>query len=155
NHRVTFAVLLTWKNMVGQFRTFGRDLSGVINAGNRNHAEKESLGDAGTMKGIVLDRNHLDKVVTEEWDGQFTIAALESPGVEVSSQTTFASDRDGSDIWTPFAKDGRLSNSDNAWTSSDEGIAAAVAVRFTLEPGEKKVVPMVISWDLPIVQFGN
>jgi non-lysosomal glucosylceramidase len=154
NRRVTVAVLLTWKNMVGQFRTFDRDLRGAINAGNRNHAEKESLGSAGEMKGIVLDRNHLDKSVTEEWDGQFTIAALESPGVEVFYQTTFAPDRDGSDIWTPFAKDGRLSNSDNAWTSSDEGIAAAVAVRFTLEPGEQKVVPMVISWDLPIVQFG-
>jgi non-lysosomal glucosylceramidase len=154
NHRVTVSVLLSWKNMVGQFRTFDRDLRGAINAGNRNHAEKEAVDSAGTMKGIVLDRNHLEKSVTEEWDGQFTIAALESPGVEVSYQTTFAPDRDGSDIWTPFAKDGRLSNSDNAWTSSDEPIAGAIAVRFTLEPGEKKIVPMVISWDLPIVQFG-
>jgi non-lysosomal glucosylceramidase len=154
NHRVTISVLLTWKNMVGQFRTFDRDLRGAINAGNRNHAEKEALDSAGTMKGIVLDRNHLGKSVTEEWDGQFTIAALESPGVEVSYQTTFAPDRDGSDIWTPFAKDGRLSSSDHAWTSSDEPIAGAIAVRFTLEPGEKRVVPVVISWDLPIIQFG-
>jgi non-lysosomal glucosylceramidase len=155
NHRVTVSVLLSWKNMVGQFRTADRDLRGALNAGNRNRAANEALGSDGAMKGVVLDRNHLEPNVTEDWDGQFTIAALESPGVEVTYLTTFDPGRDGSDVWTPFAKDGRLPNSNDAWTSSDEPIAAAIAVRFTLEPGEKRVVPMVISWDLPIVQFGS
>jgi non-lysosomal glucosylceramidase len=153
-HRVTVSVLLSWENMIGQFRTFNRDLRGAIFAGNRNHAAQETLDSAGTMKGIVLDRNHIEKSVQEEWDGQFVIAALESPGVEVSYQTTFAPDRDGKDVWAPFSKDGRLANSDDSWTSSDEPLAGAIAVRFTLEPGEKRVVPMVISWDLPIVEFG-
>ena len=155
NHRVTISVLLSWQNMVGQFRTFGRDLSGAIHAGNRNRPAKEDLGGDGSMKGIVFDRNHLENAVHEEWDGQFAIAALESPGVEVSYQTTFSPSADGSEIWIPFSKEGRLANSDNAWTSSDEPIAAAIAVRFTLAPGEKRIVPMVISWDLPIVQFGS
>ncbi len=79
-HRVTVSVLLSWENMVGQFRTFNRDLRGAIDAGNRNHAANEALGSAGTMKGIVLDRNHIESSVQEEWDGQFVIAALESPG---------------------------------------------------------------------------
>lgn len=153
-HRVTVSVLLSWANMVGQFRTFNRDLRGAINEGNRNHAANEALGSAGTMKGIVLDRNHIADSVQEEWDGQFVIAALESPGVEVSYQTTFAPDRDGKEVWAPFSKDGRLANSDDSWTSSGEPLAGAIAVRFTLEPGEKRVVPMVISWDLPIVEFG-
>jgi non-lysosomal glucosylceramidase len=47
-----------------------------------------------------------------------------------------------------------LANSDDSWTSSDEPLAGAIAVRFTLEPGERRVVPMVIAWDLPIVEFG-
>jgi non-lysosomal glucosylceramidase len=151
--RVTVSVLLSWANMVGWFRTSNRDLSGGINAGNRNRAANETLGSAGTMKGIVLDRNHIGPV-QEQWDGQFVIAALESPGVDVSYQTTFAPDRDGKEVWTPFSKDGRLANSDDAWTSSDEPLAAAIAVRFTLEPGEKRVIPMVISWDFPVVEFG-
>ena len=151
--RVTISVLLSWENMVGQFRGFNRDLRAAINAGNRNHAANAALGSAGTMKGIVLDRNHLGPV-QEDWDGQFVIAALESPGVEVSYQTTFAPDRDGKEVWAPFSKDGRLANSDDSWTSSDEPLAGAIAVRFTLEPGEKRIVPMVIAWDLPIVEFG-
>jgi non-lysosomal glucosylceramidase len=154
-HRVTVSVLLSWQNMVGQFRSFRRDLSGAIFAGDRNHAAHEALGSAGTIKGIVLDRNHIADSVQEDWDGQFAIAALESPGVEVSYQTTFASSRDGKEVWSPYSKDGRLANSDDAWTSSDEPLAGAIAVRFTLEPGEKRVVPMVISWDLPVVQFGS
>src|SRR5207253_11272231 len=93
--------------------------------------------------------------VTNEWDWQFAIADLKSPGVEVSYQTTFEAEDDGKSIWKPFAKDGRLANSDEAWVSSGEKLAGAIAVRFTLKPGEKRVIPMVISWDLPIVAFGS
>jgi non-lysosomal glucosylceramidase len=153
NKRVTVSVLLSWENMLGWLRTTTRNLSGTINAGNFNRAATETLGSAGTMKGIVFDRNRIG-AVTEGWDGQFSIAALESPGVEVSYQTTFDPGSDGQAVWGPFSKDGKLSNSDDHWTSSDEPLAAAIAVRFTLEPGEKRIVPMVISWDLPVVEFG-
>jgi non-lysosomal glucosylceramidase len=139
--------------MLGWFRTYDRNLSGGISAGNFNRPANEAMGAAGTMKGIVFDRNRIGDV-TEAWDGQMSIAALETPGVEVNYQTTFDPGSDGSDIWTPFSKDGKLSNSGEQWTSSGESIAGAIAVRFTLEPGEKRVIPMVIAWDLPVVQFG-
>ena len=34
-------------------------------------------------------------------------------------------------------------------------MAGAIAVRFTLVPKEKKLIPMSLSWDLPVVQFGG
>jgi non-lysosomal glucosylceramidase len=154
NKRVTVSVLLSWENMVGWFRTFGRDLSRSMSAGDVNRLKKESVGDGQIAKGIVFDRNHIGRV-TEEWDGQFAIATLEQPGVEVSYQTTFRAQGNGADVWTPFAKNGTLANSDEAWTSSGEELAGAIAVRFTLEPGEKRVVPMVIAWDLPVFEFGS
>src|SRR5271165_3052677 len=107
--RVTVSILLSWENMLGWLRTFNHDFSGGLNAGNFNHAFKESLSSSESMKGIVFDRNHLGPV-QEAWDGQWTIAALESPGVEVSYQTSFSPDGDGKEIWTPFSKDGKLSN---------------------------------------------
>src|SRR5216684_2324710 len=163
--RVTVSVLLSWENMLGWFRTFGRDLQGGINHGNHNlfrtepfpcllTNSKEAASSVGTMKGIIFDRNHVG-LVHEQWDGQFVIAALESPGVEITYQTTFAPHRDGKEIWAPFSKDGKLANSDDAWTSSGEDLAAAIAVRFTLEPGETRVIPVVIAWDLPVVEFGS
>jgi non-lysosomal glucosylceramidase len=154
NKRVTVSVLLSWENMVGWFRTFGRDLSRSMSAGDVNRIKKESFGGGQTAKGIVFDRNHIGRV-TEEWDGQFAIATLEQPGVEVSYQTTFRAEGNGADVWTPFAKNGTLANSEEAWTSSGEELAGAIAVRFTLESGEKRVVPMVIAWDLPVFEFGS
>jgi len=163
--RITVSILLSWENMLGWFRTFGRDLQGGINHGNHNVFRAEPLSrpstnsnevvaSAGAMKGILFDRNHVG-IVHDEWDGQFVIAALESPGVEITYQTTFAPDRDGQEVWTPFSKVGKLANSNDAWTSSGEKLAGALAVRFTLEPGETRVIPMVIAWDLPVVEFGS
>lgn len=163
--RVTVSVLLSWENMLGWFRNFSRDLSGRMNEGNHNQFRSEPFpramkntnatpGTEGTMKGIVFDRNHIGSV-QDAWDGQWTIASLESPGVDVTYLTTFEPGGDGKGVWQSFAKDGRLSNSNEAWTSTGENLAGVIAVRFTLEPGEKRVVPMVISWDMPIVEFGE
>jgi len=150
---VTVSVMLSWTNMVGWLRTFSHDFRGRLSAGDYNRFVKHD-GTAGSIKGIVFDRNRT-RSVQDEWDGQFVIAAQESPGVEISYQTTFSPLADGKVVWEPFAKDGRLANSDESWTSSDEDLAGAIAVRFTLKPGEKRVIPMVIAWDLPVVEFGS
>ena len=49
---------------------------------------------AGTMKGVVFGRNRAN-AAPNEMDGEFTIAALESPGVEVSYQATFSAEGTG------------------------------------------------------------
>ena len=150
---VTVSVMLSWTNMIGWLRAFDTTFHDRLSAGNRNRFVSEKLAD-GTMKGIIFDRERR-LPITEAWDGQFAIAALESPGVEVSYQTTFEAGGNGSVVWAPFSKSGALANSDNSWISSGEDLAGAIAVRFTLKPGEKKTVPMVVSWDLPVVQFGS
>ncbi|HEV2401274.1 MAG TPA: non-lysosomal glucosylceramidase [Candidatus Sulfotelmatobacter sp.] len=153
NKAVTVSVLLSWTNMVGWFRTFTRDFQGAPNQGNHNEFVSEKVP-PGLMKGIVFDRNRAGSKPREA-DGQFAIAAIEVPGVEVSYHASFAADGDGKAIWTRFAKDGRLANNATSWVSDGEKLAGAIAVRFTLQPGEKKVIPMVIAWDFPVVQFGE
>jgi non-lysosomal glucosylceramidase len=151
---VTISVLLSWTNMAGWFRSYTRDFQGALNQGNRNQFREESLASIGTVKGVVFDGSHASGS-ENEWDGQFSIAALESPGVEVTYQTEFLADGDGNAVWTPFSKDGRLANDAVSWVSASEKLGGAVAVRFTLQPGEKKIVPMVIAWDFPVVEFGQ
>jgi non-lysosomal glucosylceramidase len=153
NRTVTVSVLFSWTNMSGWFRTFTRDFSGTPNQGNHNDFRSEAVGN-GTMKGIVFDRNRAGDT-PNEWDGQFVIAAMDSPGVEVSYQTTYQAQGDGKAVWAPFSKDGRLANDGKSWVSDKEKLAGAVALRFTLKPGEKKVIPMVLAWDFPVVQFGE
>jgi non-lysosomal glucosylceramidase len=152
-HKLTVSILLSWTNMVGWFRTFTRDFQGAPNQGNHNEFMSESV-DGGTMKGVVFERNRAN-ASPNEMDGQFAIAALESSGVEVSYQASFPAEGDGKVIWQHFAKDGRLANNDTSWVSDGEKLAGAIAVRFTLLPGEKKIIPMAIAWDFPVAEFGQ
>jgi non-lysosomal glucosylceramidase len=154
NKAVTVSVLLSWTNMEGWFRAHTRDFQSALSQGNVNRPRKESLSATNaTMKGVVFDRDRADGTLNE-WDGQFTIAALESSGVEVFYENEFLADGDGKSVWTPFAKDGSLANTDTSWVSASEKIGGAIAVRFTLQPGEKKIIPMAIAWDFPVVEFG-
>src|SRR5581483_562780 len=152
---VTVSILFSWTNMLGWPRTFSHDFSGRLNAGNHNRFVSEPRGDDTTMKGIVFERNRFGASARDEWEGQMAIASVQSPGVEITYHTAYRTDEDGHSIWAPFAKDGRLSNSKEGWVSRGENLGAAIAIRFTLKPGEKRTVPMVISWDFPIVEFGS
>jgi non-lysosomal glucosylceramidase len=154
NKVVTVSILLSWTNMAGWFRTYTRDFQGALNQGNQNHFRKEAVAAAETIKGIVFDPSPAEGA-QNEWDGEFSIVALESPGVEVTYQTEFLADGDGKAVWVPFSKDGRLADGAVSWVSASEKLGGAVAVRFTLQPGEKKIVPMVIAWDFPVVEFGQ
>jgi non-lysosomal glucosylceramidase len=140
--------------MGGWFRNYLHDFQGALNQGNRNHFRAESVAPTEAMKGIVFDRNRAEGV-ENEWDGEFSIAALESSGVEVTYHTEFLADGDGKAVWGPFSKDGKLADSTTSWVSASEKLGGAIAVRFTLQPGEEKIVPMVIAWDFPVVEFGQ
>ena len=151
--KIIVSVLLSWTNMLGWTRGLGRNFRDALNEGNFNQYKSEQTSD-GTMKGLVFGRHRGSKEASA-WDGQMTIAALQSAGVEISYVTTYSPDGDGSEVWNTFAKDGSLSNSSPPWLSSGERLAGAIAVKFTLAPGEQKVIPMVISWDLPVTEFGS
>lgn len=147
--KVKVSILFSWTNMVGWFRDFRGDFSGAGSFGDKNEYREED-----GMAGIVFDRVRRGPV-SEEWDGQFAIAAARVPGVEISRVTTFLPRGTGAAVWDGFSKEGRLPNTDVPIVSAGETLAGAIAVSFTLEPGEKKTIPMTLSWDLPITQFGQ
>lgn len=153
NKKVTVSVLLSWTNMLGWLRDNSRDFHAALNEGNYNRYFSEHLGEE-TMKGVIFAHQRGSREANA-WDGQMSIATLESKGVEVSHVATYSPQGDGSEVWKTFAKDGTLANTEVPWLSSGEPLACAIAVKFTLEPGEKKIVPMVISWDLSVTEFGS
>jgi len=146
---LTVGILFTWQNLLG--RGWEQDFLG----GHVNRAQGEEL-DEGRMVGVVLSRLDHEEPVSEAWDGSFAIAALGTPGVAVSYRSRFRVNGDGADIWKDFATDGRLDNVDDSTPSSvGELIGAGLAVTCELAPGEKRTIPMVLAWDLPIAQFGE
>jgi non-lysosomal glucosylceramidase len=149
---VTVSVMFTWQNMVGWFRDYSTKFQSVLNEQNTNRFVED-----GAMKGIVFDRIR-DGNVIDEWDGQFAIAAMQQHGVEVSYLSTWTTEAPvspGNDVWGPFSTAGRLPNTSANYSSSGEPIAGAIAVTFTLKAGEKRTVPIVLAWDLPVIQFGG
>jgi len=153
--KVTVSVMLSWTNMIGWFQDSAPNFSHTNNLSNVNLSRSEDIqyeGQAAKMKGIVFARMR-NGDVQAEGDGQFVIASLDSPRTQVSYLTTFADA--GQSVWFPFQATGKLLSSDQSWASGDEPLAGAIAVTFTLEPGDKLTVPMVIAWDLPVVEFAS
>jgi non-lysosomal glucosylceramidase len=154
---MTVSILFSWTNMVGWFRDQSRNFDGAQNQQNFNRFVTEKIDYASgssPMSGIVFDRLR-EGHVHDEWDGQFAIATLPGDGAEVTYLATYPTAFDGSEVWKPFSKDGRLPNQAQPIASSGEAFAGAFAVRFTLARHEKRMVPMALSWDLPVVEFGG
>jgi len=150
---ITVSILFSWTNMIGWFRDETHTLNGGLNNQNKDLFRAERI-QGGEMRGIVFDRLR-DVPLKDEWDGQFAIAALAGPGVEVTYTTNWFPDGSGADIWQPFSKNGTLPDWAPNLASAGEPTAAAIAVRFTLAAHEKRLIPMALSWDLPIVEFGG
>ena len=151
--KVTVSIMFSWTNMVGWFRGTGHDFREANNFQNINNFRSEQIS-GGAMKGIIFDRIRKGPV-QEDWDGQFAIATVESPGLQVSYLQNFVTALDGSDVWQPFSSSGMLPGSGVHFASGGLPLAGAIAVEFTLAPGEKRKIPMVLAWDFPIVEFGN
>ncbi len=155
---ITVSLLFTWENMLGWFANAAPQpdpfddgppyaMRWGASEGNRNAFRNE-----GAMRGLVLSRGQ--GLVSEEWDGEFVLATEAAPGVEVSYLARFNATGSGAEVWQPFSAAGRLPNRDDARPAArGERIAAALAVRFTLAPGASRTVPIVLAWDLPIMEF--
>src|SRR5258708_8701663 len=130
--KVTVSIMLSWTNMVGWFRRTGHDFQEANNLQNMSSFRSAQVS-GGVMKGIVFDRLRTAPV-KEDWDGQFAIAAIESPGVQVSYVQTFMPSSDGADVWRPFSSSGVLPSSPFHFASRAAPLPRAIAVEFTLAP---------------------
>ena len=171
---ITLSIMLSWQNMVGWFtnsenspeiqqREDGSPFYDYVpplkeSAGNYNKLVCEE----GRLSGFVMDGQWTG--APREGDGQFAIAA-ELDGAEGFYHTRWNPDGDGRELWDRFAKDGSLANVEDASASEGEQIdheqieheqiAGAIALRFTLEPGQTTEIPFALSWDLPVTEFAT
>ena len=141
NKAVTVSVLLSWANMAGWFRTFTADFNGAPNQGNYNQFVSEPLGAAGHHEGNRLRPRPAMAAALNEWDGQFAIAALETPRRGSHLPDTFRARATARRSGRPSPKTDAWPTDDTSWVSDSEKLAGAIAVRFTLQPGEKKDHP--------------
>ncbi|MBW4676444.1 MAG: bile acid beta-glucosidase [Desmonostoc geniculatum HA4340-LM1] len=164
NAPITLGIMFTWENMVGWFtnalkspQVQVRDDGSPVyeyqprwgeSQGNYNHIVENTQQVA-----CVLDRVASEKPL-EEGDGTWCIATLKDPRLEVFYHTRWNPAGTGEDVWQTFAEDGSLPNyQDTTPVTENTQLGAAIALRFTLQPGETLEIPFVLAWDLPITEF--
>jgi non-lysosomal glucosylceramidase len=164
NAPITLSIMLTWQNMTGWFTNALKspevkmrdDGSPVYeyqprlgeSPGNYNY-----LVESPQALGCFLGREGITAPL-EEGEGSWCIATLKHPQVEVFHHTRWNAVGKGDEIWQSFAADGSLPDYiDTTPAGDNEQIGAAIAVRFTLQPGESLEIPFVLTWDFPVTEF--
>ena len=167
NQPITLSIMLTWQNIAGWFtNTVATDEIRVRDDGSPVYDYQSRWGNSqgnnnmwiadNYRVGCLMDMVRSDDQQPREGEGQWVIATVTNPALEVFYDTRWQPTGDGSDIWDMFAANGSLiDRSDETVAEPGEQIAAALAVRFTLQPGQTKKIPFILAWDLPVTEFAK
>ncbi|MEH2324003.1 MAG: GH116 family glycosyl hydrolase [Nostoc sp.] len=159
---ITLGIMLTWQNMVGWFtnalkspevrvRDDGSPVYEYQPRWGESQGNYNKIVENTQEFGCVLGRVGSDAL--QEGDGTWCIATPKYPQVEVFHHTRWNPEGTGNEVWQSFAKDGSLPNYLDTTATENTQLGAAMALRFTLQPGETLEIPFVLAWDLPITEF--
>ncbi|HEY9659342.1 MAG TPA: GH116 family glycosyl-hydrolase, partial [Allocoleopsis sp.] len=162
---ITLSILLTWQNMVGWFTNALKSPEvKVRDDGSPVYEYKprlwESEGNCNQwveengIVGCLLGSSRNTSNPPAEGEGQWAILTSQTADVEVFYHTRWNPIGNGAEIWDSFAQDGSLTNIvDTTPAAATEQVGAALAVKFTLAPGETKQIPLILAWDFPVTEF--
>ncbi|MDB9346106.1 GH116 family glycosyl hydrolase [Nodularia spumigena CS-586/05] len=164
NAPITLSIMLTWQNMVGWFTNALKSPEVRIrDDGSPVYEYQPRLGDSQDNYNLITENTEnfscfcsrvVDDDSVAEGDGSWCIATIKHPQVEVFYNTRWNPAGTGADVWESFAAHGSLSNYQDATPASENTqIGVAIALRFTLQPGETLAIPFVLSWDFPVTEF--
>ena len=167
---LTLSIMLTWQNLVGWFTNALKSPEvRMRDDGSPVYAYQPRLGEStGNYNQLTGDEHRLGCVMAREvanpnqidpveGEGQWAIGTALNPYLwETFYHTRWNPAGDGADLWATFARDGALPDVDDEMSArSGEQIGVAIAVRFTLKPGQTRKIPFTLTWDFPVTEFAQ
>jgi len=163
---IALSIMLTWENMVGWFTNALKSPEVRLrDDGSPVYEYQPRLGESKGNFNLIVENSEfigfeLARVgVTEpvqEGEGQWCIATPKHPKVELFYHTRWNPIGTGDDLWQSFAQDGSLPNYvDDTPSCESEQVGVALALRFTLQPGETLEIPFTLAWDFPVTEFAS
>ncbi|MDF5730479.1 MAG: GH116 family glycosyl hydrolase [Rhizonema sp. PD38] len=161
---LTLSIMMTWQNMVGWFtnslkspevriRDDGSPVYEYQPPLDKSKDNFNKLVENTEYLGCILSGKNSQESI-QEGEGEWCIATRKQQGMEVLYHTNWNPSSTGTDVWEDFSKDGSLPNYvDETPATENTQIGAAIAVRFTIKPGETLEIPFVLAWDFPVTEF--
>lgn len=161
---ITLSIMLTWQNVVGWFTNAIKSPQvKVRDDGSPVYEYQPRLGETrGNFNRFVEDFHRMGCVMSgpkaaeepQEGEGEWAIATVTSPVLEVFHNTRWNPTGTGEELWEHFARDGSLLEyTDETPAAPGEQIAVALAIRFTVRPGKTRKIPFILAWDFPVTEF--
>ena len=153
---LTLSLMVSWQNMVNWFtnankspevqqRDDGSPFYDYVPPLGQSQGSTNHWIDSSKFVGIVMEGARVEDWGCEEGEGQWAIATVNLPNTEIFYHTRWNPAGDGADVWQSFAQAGALPNVANAEPAdTNEQIGGAIALRFTLGPGQSCRVPIVV-----------
>ena len=164
---IDISIMMSWENLAGWFLNTAKSpeiqvrddgspfYDYVPRIGKSKGSINQLIGDESRI-GIVMDNARASTDDALEGDGEWSIATLLNPLHETTYDTRWNPDGDGAELWDTFAKTGLLTDrDDDTPASTDERIGGAIAVKFTIRPGQTKQIPFSLAWDFPVMEFAQ
>ena len=164
---LTLSLMITWQNLVGwftntqkspevQLRDDGSPFYDYVPALGKSAGNYNQVLASDGMKGCLMEGDWHRHRAPQEGDGQWCLATVDDPNVEISYDLKWNPSGDGKDVWDYFGRLGRLMNLfDTNPVGEGAQLGCAISIRFTLPPGETRQIPVVLAWDLPVTEFAQ
>ncbi len=162
---ITLSIMFTWQNIIGWCsNAITNPKITVRDDGSPEYEYQPRWGDStGNFNqwivdnyrvGCLFDRIRMNDDQVQPGEGQMCIASLANTALEAFYNTRWNPQSDGGQVWDSFAHNGSLcDHQDETPAEPGEQIAGAIAIRFTVRPGRTRVVPFVLAWDFPVLEF--
>ena len=162
---ITLSIMLTWQNTVGWFTNGIKSPEITIrDDGSPVYQYQPRWGDStdnfnrwienNFRVGCLMSRLSTNDIPTQG-EGQWAIATIANPAVEVFYHSRWDPTGTGNSVWQSFATDGSLDDiEDETPAASGEQIACAITVRLTIRPNRTRKIPFILAWDFPVTEFG-